>query len=109
MGDKVAQSKKEENDLLLVKWIDAFHLDQGWMFGEADELEFDTSPVWTTGFLVKESKAGILLAQTWFPDDAANVIGIPRGMILDIIKLGRVLKENEFEISRENSPVANQR
>ena len=76
------------------------------MFGEADELEFDTLPYGQLA-LAKESKAGIPLAQTWFPGDAANIIGIPRGMILEIIKLGKILKENEFEISREDSPVTN--
>ena len=97
---KLRKVRNKKNDLVLVKWIDAFHLDQGWMFGTQNEIEFDTTPVWTTGFLLKEDRHGILLSQTWFKEDVANVIGIPRGMIKEIISLGRIDKENKFETSR---------
>jgi len=92
--------KVKKNDLVLVKWVDAFHLDQGWLFGSANELEFDASPVWTSGFLIKEDKKGVLIAQTWFQDDCANIIGIPRGMIIEITKLGTISKEDKLETSR---------
>ena len=59
------KKKVKKNDLVLVRWIDAFHLDQGWLFGDGETLDFDSSPVWTTGFVIKDSKDGILLAQTW--------------------------------------------
>ena len=98
------KKKVKPNDLVLVKWIDAFHLEQGWMFGDAETLEFDNSPVWTTGFVVKDSKEGILIAQTWFSEDCANVIGIPKGMIQDITVLGNV-KEHKFEACRKDSSI----
>lgn len=75
------------------------------MFGGMNELEFDITPVWTTGFLLKEDKNGLLVAQTWFKEDCANVIGIPRGMIQEITNLGSISKEHKFEISRTNSEV----
>ena len=71
--------------LVIVKWIDAYHLD-GWMFGENTEITAD--PCWSVGFLVKQNKKGVMLAQTWFPEDCANLIFIPKGMIQKITKLG---------------------
>ena len=94
--------KNKKHDIVLVKWIDAYHEDTGWAFGSAEELQFDKTPVWTTGFLLKQDKHGVLIAQTWYPNDVANIIGIPKGMIQSIINLGKV-KENSFEPSRENS------
>jgi len=71
--------------LVIVKWIDAYHLD-GWMFGE--KAKITAEPCWSTGFMVKQNKKGVMLAQTWFPEDCANLIFIPKGMIQKITKLG---------------------
>lgn len=72
--------------LVLVRWIDAYHLD-GWMFGD---VEITADPCWTTGFLVKKNKKGVLIAQTWFPGDMANLIFIPHGMIQEMTPLGNL-------------------
>lgn len=65
-------------DLVLVEWIDAAHYD-GWQFGANPENLFESC--WTVGFLLKSSKEGVLIAQTWYPGDTANLIQIPAGMI----------------------------
>ena len=74
--------------LVLVEWIDACHAPSGWQFGNAIEVDFD--PVHSIGFLIEKRKEGILLAQTWFDSDCANVIAIPSGMIKKITTLGRI-------------------
>lgn len=95
------KKKKKSPKLVMVKWIDAFHLDNGWMFGA--DPEFDNNPVFTTGFLMKETKDGLLISQTWFEEDCANVIGIPKGMVLNIIELGEIDLEKDYEFSRTSS------
>ena len=74
--------------LVLVKWIDACHAPSGWQFGNPPQIDFE--PVYSTGFLMQDRKKGIVLAQTWFDGDYANVIAIPKGMIKKITVLGRV-------------------
>jgi len=71
--------------LVLVKWIDAYHND-GWQFGAIPVANFD--PCFSVGFLMDDTKEGIVLAQTWFDGDCANLIGIPRKMIDKMTVLG---------------------
>ena len=71
--------------LVLIEWIDAYHLD-AWQFGRIPVAEFD--PCWTVGFLMDETKQGVIVAQTWFDGDCANLIGIPKGMIKKLTVLG---------------------
>jgi hypothetical protein len=71
--------------LVLIKWVDAYHLD-GWLFGE--NVEIEANPCWTVGFVAKKNKKGIMVAQTWFPEDMANLIFIPHGMIQKITEIG---------------------
>jgi hypothetical protein len=80
--------KMKSPKLVLVEWIDACHADSGWQFGGKPDVDFD--PVYSIGFLVEKRKQGILLAQTWFPGDYANVIAIPKGMIKKITVLGDI-------------------
>jgi hypothetical protein len=82
--DKMKKSPK----LVLIKWIDACHAPSGWLFGTEPQVDFD--PVYSTGFLLSDTKKGVILAQTWFPGDAANIIAIPKGMIKKVTVLGRV-------------------
>ena len=77
-------------NLVLVEWIDAAHFD-GWMFGADLSHTFDSC--WTVGFLIKSSKDGVLIAQTWYPGDTANLIQIPAGMI----KKKTILGDLNFE------------
>lgn len=72
-------------DLVVVEWVDAYHLD-GWRFGEPSKAEFDLC--WTVGFLIDKTKDGVSIAQTWYPNDVANVIAIPKGMIRKMTVLG---------------------
>ena len=74
--------------LVLVQWIDACHAPSGWQFGNPIQVDFD--PVYSIGFLIEKRKKGILLAQTWFPQDCANIIAIPNGMITKITVLGDI-------------------
>jgi hypothetical protein len=74
--------------LVLVEWIDACHAPSGWLFGESPDVDFN--PVFSLGFLIQKRKQGILLAQTWFDGDCANIIAIPRGMIKKIRTLGDI-------------------
>jgi hypothetical protein len=74
--------------LVLVEWIDACHAPSGWQFGDSPQVDFE--PVFSVGFLIEKQKKGILLAQTWFPEDCANIIAIPRGMITKITVLGDI-------------------
>ena len=78
-------SKQIGPELVIVQWVDAYHLD-GWMFGSDPEI--DPSPCWTVGFLSKKNRAGVLIAQTWYAGDTANMIFIPRGMIKKMTVLG---------------------
>ena len=78
-------SKQVGPELVIVQWVDAYHLD-GWMFGSDPEI--DPSPCWTVGFLSKKNRAGVLIAQTWYAGDTANMIYIPRGMIKKMTVLG---------------------
>ena len=71
--------------LVLIQWIDAYHLD-GWQFGEVPMANFD--PCWSVGFLMDDVKEGVLIAQTWFEGDCANLIGIPKRMIKKMTVLG---------------------
>jgi hypothetical protein len=72
-------------DLVVVEWVDAYHLD-GWRFGEPTKATFD--PCWTVGFLVDKTKDGVAIAQTWYEDDMANIISIPKGMIRRLTVIG---------------------
>lgn len=74
--------------LVLVEWIDACHAPSGWQFGNDPPVDFE--PVYSIGFLLEKRKQGILLAQTWFEGDCANIIAIPKGMIKKMTTLGRV-------------------
>lgn len=74
--------------LVLVEWIDACHAPSGWQFGNPPQVDFE--PVYTTGFLMQKHKRGVVIAQTWFDGDYANVIAIPKGMIKKMTVLGRV-------------------
>ena len=71
--------------LVLIEWIDAYHLD-AWQFGNVPVADFE--PCWSVGFLMDETKQGVMIAQTWFPGDCANLIGIPKGMIKKMTVLG---------------------
>ena len=71
--------------LVLIEWVDAYHVD-AWQFGANPKADFD--PCWSLGFLMDENKQGVVLAQTWFDGDCANLIGIPRGMIKKLNVLG---------------------
>jgi len=73
--------------LVLIEWIDAYHLD-AWQFGAVPICDFE--PCWTIGFLMDETKQGVLVAQTWFDGDCANLIGIPKGMIKKMSVLGGI-------------------
>ena len=61
--------------LVLIEWVDAYHVD-AWQFGAKPKADF--APCWSLGFLMDENKQGVVLAQTWFDGDCANLIGIPR-------------------------------
>lgn len=74
--------------LVLIEWIDACHAPSGWQFGNDPPVDFE--PVYSIGFLLEKRKQGILLAQTWFEGDCANIIAIPKGMIKKMTTLGRV-------------------
>jgi hypothetical protein len=80
--------KMKSPKLVLVEWIDACHAPSGWCFGEQPQVDFD--PVYTAGFLMSESKKGITVAQTWFENDCANIIAIPKGMIVKLTILGDI-------------------
>jgi hypothetical protein len=73
--------------LVLIEWIDAYHQDS-WQFGETPTANFE--PCWTVGFLMDQTKQGIVVAQTWFEEDCANLIAIPKGMIKKITTLGDI-------------------
>jgi hypothetical protein len=83
-----AVDKMKSPKLVLVEWIDACHAPSGWLFGELPQVDF--KPVYSVGFLIEKRTEGILLAQTWFEGDCANIIAIPRGMIKKTTVLGRV-------------------
>jgi hypothetical protein len=53
-------------------------------------VEFVDDSVWSVGVLIAKNKVGITLAQTWYPDDVANVIHIPRSGIQTITEIGRI-------------------
>jgi hypothetical protein len=80
--------KMKSPKLVLVTWIDACHAPSGWQFGGKIDVDFD--PVYSIGFLIEKRKEGILLAQTWFESDCANIIAIPKGMIKKIKVLGKI-------------------
>jgi hypothetical protein len=71
--------------IVLIEWIDAYHKD-GWQFGSIPISEFD--PCFTVGFLMDSTKDGVVIAQTWFDGDCANLIGIPKKMINKMTVLG---------------------
>jgi hypothetical protein len=81
--------------IVLVKWIDAYHEDEGWLGGE--QVEFVDDSVWSVGVLIAKNKVGITLAQTWYPDDVANVIHIPRSGIQTITEIGRIDEKKNKE------------
>ena len=85
-------SKQVGPELVIVQWVDAYHLD-GWMFGSDPEI--DPSPCWTVGFLSKKNRAGVLIAQTWYAGDTANMIFIPRGMIKKMTVLGDLKMDDD--------------
>lgn len=78
-------AREKSPDLVLVEWVDAYHLD-GWQFGEEAKVELDSC--WTLGFCIDKNKDGVVIAQTWYPNDVANLICIPKGMIKKLTILG---------------------
>ena len=85
-------SKQVGPELVIVEWIDAYHLD-GLMFGANPDP--DPSPCWTVGFLMKKTKDGLMVAQTWYDGDTANLIFIPKGMIKKMTVLGDLKVESD--------------
>jgi len=79
--------------LVLVEWVDAYHLEEGWQGGF--KPMFNDEPVWTVGFLISRSKKGVTIAQTWYEDDVANIVGIPARMINKLTILGELNGEDD--------------
>jgi hypothetical protein len=73
---------------VLVEWVDAYHLEEGWQGGF--KPAFNDEPVWTVGFLIHRGKKGVTIAQTWYEDDVANIVGIPARMINKLTILGEL-------------------
>ena len=89
--------------LVLVEWVDAYHLDEGWQGGF--KPAFNDEPVWTVGFLINRSKKGVTIAQTWYEGDVANIVGIPARMINKLTILGELNGREENDGRRVRGSV----
>jgi hypothetical protein len=89
--------------LVLVEWVDAYHLDEGWQGGF--KPAFNDEPVWTVGFLINRGKKGVTIAQTWYEDDVANIVGIPARMINKLTILGELNGREENDGRRVRGSV----
>jgi hypothetical protein len=75
--------------LVLVQWEDATELDAGpWTHEITHEYKPDEAVMQSVGFLLHESKHGVVLTAAW---SDGGVLGrrdqIPRGMIRKIVRL----------------------
>lgn len=83
--------KVKTPDIVLIEWRDAEH-DFGWMDG--NDID-DTEPVlncFTVGWVLKETKKHIRVCQTMTTDNHAQVLVIPRGMVISKKILQRATK-----------------
>ncbi len=76
---------EEIPDLVLVEWRDAASHDDP----EADEIG---TVIYSAGFLIKETRRGIRLADSFGHDvDWRSVLDIPKPYIISIVELGPAL------------------
>lgn len=74
--------------LVFIVWFDACH-EFGWQEGNED-IEAGIVPCVTVGWLLNKNKQSVKVCQTWSPDNHAQTIVIPMGMVQKIeeISLG---------------------
>ena len=65
--------------LVLIMWLDACH-EFGWQDGNED-VDSEIVPCLTIGWLLSKTKSSVKVCQTWSPDNHAQTIVIPSGMI----------------------------
>lgn len=73
--------------LVKVLWEDACCLDPDERWVEHGEHKFVPLLVTTIGFLLHDSKAGVILTGSWTPDCIGPRDQIPRGMIRKVTRL----------------------
>ena len=77
--------------LVLIRWIDA-QADLGWK--EASEVQVDNPPVYSVGWVTKQTKDAIVLAGDIGLDASNNRrIEIPKGMVQEISEIEVEIKE----------------
>lgn len=68
--------------LIFIVWLDACH-EFGWQEGNED-IDSEIVPCVTVGWLLSKTKQSVKVCQTWSPDNHAQTIVIPMGMIQKI-------------------------
>lgn len=87
---KKPAAKHVRPPLVLVIWEDATELDSSaWVYDAKHDYKTDEAVMHSVGFLLHESKKGVVLTPAWCEDGAQ--VGrrdqIPRGMIRSIVRL----------------------
>lgn len=81
-------------DCVRVKWIDSCASNSEWILGSdiKDCGCMDPIKIFTYGFLIKEDKDYVVIAQNYGvnPEQYCNLMSIPRGCILSIDKIDRI-------------------
>lgn len=72
--------------IALVEWLDAEH-EFGWQDGNELDEEEPVLNCFTVGWLMKETKTHVKVCQTLAPENHAQTLVIPRGMIVSITVL----------------------
>ena len=82
--------------LVIVEWQDAVH-HFGWQSGNDFTDVFSLPSVYSVGWVMGEDETGIKLAQSWAKRNHAQIIIIPKGMVVGV---------TDIQIDLEECPLA---
>ncbi len=73
--------------LVLVVWEDATALDDDRWVAVKKEYTYEPAMINTVGFLLSDTKQGVIITSHWNTDHTGPVDQIPRGMIRKVTRL----------------------
>ena len=89
--------------LVIVEWQDAVHY-FGWQSGNDFTDVFTLPSVYSVGWVMGEDETGIKLAQSWAKRNHAQIIIIPKGMVVGITDIQIDLEECQSKTEKSVSP-----
>ena len=83
------QKRKQRLPIVKLYWVDAHVHSDGWL-GQEEFRDWLKEPgvMVSVGTLIERSKRWVVLAQSVGPDSVADLIKVPAGMVLKVVRVG---------------------